>query len=254
MRKFLMAAVAAAAMTFGAGVAAADDWQGLYGGVLLGGQAGTERKVETTGTTAFRTLTPTIAPNELKPKTGGLTYGLVGGYTFASAGGLIWGIEGDLVDGGDDKSASFSGAPIPGLAPAGITTSARKDYGLRGTLRGRLGVAVSDRALIYGTGGLAVGRVKTIASVVANGAPTVAWTGEKKETLTGWTLGAGAEFKATDRIILRGEYLYTDLGDQTVTAAGNATVRSVAALNGIDYVAKADYRGGELRAGLVFKF
>jgi outer membrane immunogenic protein len=254
MRKLLMAAIAATAITFGAGVAAAQDWQGLYGGVVIGGQVGAEQEVETVGTAAFRTLTPTIAPNQLKPKADGAIYGVVGGYTFASAGGLIWGIEGDLVDGGDDNTASFSGAPIPGLAPAGITTSARKDAGLRGTLRGRLGVAVGERAMIYGTGGLAVGRVKTSASVVANGAPTVAWTGEKKETLTGWTLGAGAEFKATDRIILRGEYLYTDLGDQTVTAAGNTTVRSVAALNGIDYVAKADYRGGELRAGLVFKF
>ena len=92
---------------------------------------------------------------------------------------------------------------------------------------------------------------ETKASVVANGAPTVAWNGVNKETLTGWTIGAGAEFQINDGIILRTEYLYTDLGDSKVTAAGNSTVRGIATLNGIDYVARTDYRGGEVRAGLL---
>jgi outer membrane immunogenic protein len=254
MRKTLLAAVAAMTMALGAGTAAADDWAGPYAGITIGGQVDPERKVETTGTAAFRTLTPTIAPNVLEPKTDGVNFGVVGGFNFNTGGNLVWGVEADLIGGGDDTAASFSGAPIPGLAPAGLTTSAGKEYGLRGSLRGRLGMAVSDRALIYGTGGLAIAQVETTASVVANGAPTVRWEGKNEDTLTGWTLGAGAEFKATERLILRGEYLYTDLGDSSVTAAGNSTVRGIAALNGIDYVAKADYKGGEVRAALLFKF
>lgn len=253
MRKFLLAAIAAIAVTAGATSAAADDWTGPYAGLVLGGNVGTERKVETVGTAAFQTLVPTIAPADLKPKNDGALYGVVGGYSFAGS-QLVYGFEGEISGGGDDEAASFSGAPIPGLAPAGITTSASKELGVRGALRGRIGLPVGERALIYATGGLAIARATTTASVVANGAPTVAWTGETEDTLTGWTLGAGAEVKLSPQIHLRGEYVYYDLGDQTVTAAGNATVRGIAALNGIDYVAKADYRGGELRAGLVFKF
>jgi outer membrane immunogenic protein len=253
MRKLLMAAIAAMAMTVGVTSAAADEWTGPYAGVVLGGTVNAERDIKTEGTAAFRTLVPTIAPDNLKPKTGGVNYGVVGGYNFA-ADQFLFGVEGELSDGGDSKTASFSGAPIPGLAPAGITTSARKDLGVRGSLRGRIGVPVGERALVYATGGVAIARAKTTASVVANGAPTVAWNGEKKDTLTGWTLGAGAEVKLSPQIHVRGEYLYYDLGDQTVTAAGNTAVRGIAALNGIDYVAKAKYRGGELRAGLVFKF
>ena len=254
MQKFLMAAVAAISLSAAAGSALADDWSGLYGGVTVGAQVDPERKVQTVGTAGFQGLTPTIAPTQLSPKLEGTTFGLVAGYNFTTDGALIWGVEGDVSGGGDQKQASFSGAPIEGLAPAGITTSARKEYGVRGSLRGRLGTVVNDTILIYGTGGLAVAEVKTKASVVANGAPTVAWTGTKKDTLTGWTAGVGAEFKLGERITLRGEYLYTDLGKSRVTAAGNSTVRGIAALNGIDYVARTEYKGGEVRLGVLTSF
>ncbi|MCA3695004.1 outer membrane beta-barrel protein [Aquidulcibacter sp.] len=253
MRRTLLAATAAIALCLSSGSALAKD-SGLYGGVVIGSQIGTERNVDTIGTTAFNTLVPNIAPRQLKPKVEGVTYGGVLGLNFSSDGALVWGVEADVIGGGDFKSASFSGAPIPGLAPAGITTSATKEYSLRGSLRGRLGTSLTDEIFVYGTGGLAFAQVETKASVVANGAPTVAWNGANEETLTGWTLGAGAEFQINDGIILRSEYLYTDLGDSTVTAAGNSTVRGIAALNGIDYVARTDYRGGEVRLGLLFAF
>jgi outer membrane immunogenic protein len=254
MNKSSIAAIVAISVVAGAGSAMADDWSGLYGGLVIGGQAGTERKVQTVGTTAFRNLTPNIAPTQLKTKLEGISYGVVGGYNFHDGGALVWGVEGDLTGGGDSKPASFSGAPIAGLAPAGITTSARNEYGVRGSLRGRLGAAISDSVLVYGAGGLAVAKVETKASVVANGAPTVLWTGAKKDTLTGWTLGVGTEAKIGDSITLRAEYLYNDLGKVTVTAAGNSTVRGIAALNGIDYVARTEYKGGEVRLGVATRF
>jgi outer membrane immunogenic protein len=253
MRRILLAATAAITLGCSAGSALAQDG-GVYGGVLIGSQVGSERNVDTIGTTAFNTLVPNIAPRQLKPKVEGVTYGAVIGMNFGGDGALVLGVEADVIGGGDYKAASFSGAPIPGLAPAGITTSATKEYKLRGSLRGRLGASLTDDIFVYSTGGIALAQVETKASVVANGAPTVAWNGVKKETLTGWTIGAGAEFQINDGILLRGEYLYTDLGDSTVTAAGNSTVRGIAALNGIDYVARTDYRGGEVRAGLLVSF
>lgn len=253
MSRVLLATAAVFAVCISGGSAFAKD-SGLYGGALIGSQVGSERNVDTVGTSAFNTLVPNIAPRQLKPKVEGVTYGGVVGMNFDGDGALVWGVEADVIGGGDYKSASFSGAPIAGLAPAGITTSATKEYKLRGSLRGRLGASLTDDIFVYGTGGVALAQVETKASVVANGAPTVAWNGVNKETLTGWTIGAGAEFQINDGISLRTEYLYTDLGDSKVTAAGNSTVRGIAALNGIDYVARTDYRGGEVRAGLLFAF
>jgi outer membrane immunogenic protein len=254
MHRVLLAAAAAITLCFGPGSASAQEAGGHYGGVVIGSSTGTELTVDTVGTTAFRNLGPTIVPNQLKPTIDGVSYGVIMGNNFNGDGPLMWGWEIDIVGGGDSEAASFSGAPIPGVAPTGITTSASKEYGLRASLRGRLGLSFNDRVFVYGTGGLAIAHVETNASVVANGAPTVLWTGRNTENLTGWTVGVGAELRIIDGAVLRAEYIYSDLGKGTVTAVGNATVRANPALNGIDYVARTDYNGGEVRAGLLFNY
>jgi outer membrane immunogenic protein len=38
---------------------------------------------------------------------------------------------------------------------------------------------------------------------------------EETKTLTGWTIGAGIEYRFAPAWSIRGEYLYTDFGDQT---------------------------------------
>jgi opacity protein-like surface antigen len=251
-KKFVMmiAALAASAAPI---AASAQDWSGAYGGAFVSGSVGVEDTISTVGTTAFRTLVPTIAPGSLKAETDDVGFGGVIGYNFAGQ-GLVFGVEGELSAANAEGAASFSGAPIPGLAPNGITTSAARELSTFGAVRGRVGVPLGEAALLYGAGGLAFGEGETRASVVANGAPTVRWDGSTSETLTGWTLAAGAEFALGERVRLRGEYAYYDLGEQTVTAAGNAAVRGVAALNGIDYVARSEFKGGLLRAGLTVKF
>ena len=47
MHKLLMAAVAVISLSATAGSALADDWSGLYGGVIVGAQVDPERKVQT---------------------------------------------------------------------------------------------------------------------------------------------------------------------------------------------------------------
>jgi len=254
MHRVLVAAAAVITLCFGAGSASAQDAGGLYGGVVIGTNNDTELSIDTIGTTAFLNLGSTIVPTQLKPTIDGISYGVVMGSNFNGDGPLMWGWEIDIVGGGDNTAASFSGAPIPGVAPTGITTSASKEYGLRASLRGRLGLSFNDRIFVYGTGGLAIAHVETNASVVANGAPTVLWTGRNTQSLTGWAVGVGAELRIVDGAVLRAEYIYTDLGKGTVTAVGNSTVRANPALNGIDYVARTDYNGGEVRAGLLFNY
>jgi len=254
MQRVLLVAVAVVGATFSAGSALAQDWSGPYAGVMAGNFSTTEHTVDTVGTAAFRTLTPNSAPTQLKPTIDGITYGIVPGNNFSGEGPFVWGFEVDFAGGGDSTAASFSGAPVGTVAPTGLTTSASKEYGMRASLRGRLGASFNDRIFVYGTGGLAIAQVETKAAVAVNGAPTLLWAGGNSENLTGWAIGVGAEVRILDGAVLRGEYIYTDLGKGTVTAAGNAAVRLNPALNGIDYSARTDYKGGEVRAGLLFTY
>lgn len=228
-------------------------FDGFYIGGVIGAQLNTASTAETLGTAGFLGLPATITPRELTLGGAGVQGGLVTGYNF-SAGSLVYGVEADLIFGDINGSDSFSGAGIPGLAPDGLTTSASRSLGTRGSFRARIGTTVGESTLLFVTGGAAVGDASGTANVVVNGAPGVAWAGAVDQTRWGWTIGAGAEFKLSNAVSLRGEYIYTDLGTQTVTALGNATVRSVAALNGIDYVVGLPYQGGALRAGVLFRF
>lgn len=111
--------------------------------------------------------------------------GIVGGahvgFLFQPAGPLVLGVEGDL------EGSSVRGS------------------GIRGSVRGRLGVTF-DRALIYATGGLAWGnfRYTTIAFWP--------WTVDVSKTHTGWTVGGGVEYALTNNWSARLEYRYTDWG------------------------------------------
>lgn len=76
--------------------------------------------------------------------------------------------------------------------------------GFDGSLRARLGYAATDRVLVYGTGGLAYGRMEVSDGVVSDDA-----------TMVGWTAGAGVDVKFTEMMFGRAEYRYTDYGSKT---------------------------------------
>lgn len=107
-------------------------------------------------------------------------------------GNFVYGIEGDLNYNWNDEDYVVAGVP------ANIGT----DWS--GSVRGRLGYAM-DRALIYGTAGWAVTRgfVDTAA-------------GDESETFNGYTVGAGIDYALTDNVFARGEYRFSDYGDETI--------------------------------------
>jgi outer membrane immunogenic protein len=112
-----------------------------------------------------------------------------------------------------------------------------------GTARGRAGVAV-DRSLLYVTGGLAYGRVETSVNEV-DGPLTAA---SISETKTGWTAGGGIEAALAGNLTAKIEYLYVDLGSQTLSfidAAGPpGAITTTAAMR--DHIIRAgvNYRFG----------
>jgi opacity protein-like surface antigen len=86
-----------------------------------------------------------------------------------------------------------------------------------GSLNAVIGVPV-DRALIYGTGGLAFGSV---------GHSQVMAPDNFSETRTtaGWTLGAGVDFAVTDDIIVGARYRYYDFGRVSYAPGGGFVPR-----------------------------
>ena len=153
-------------------------WAGPYAGISLGyGFAG-----ELTGATGGTIDTD-----------GFLAHGFAG-YNFQTD-LFVYGLEGDLGYGG------FKGGN-------GVTTT---ESGLDGSLRARMGVAVTDSILVYGTAGGAGQRFS-----VSDAA------GTDTRNLYGWTAGAGADVKLTENIFGRVEYRYTDYGTKSFNTGSGA--------------------------------
>jgi outer membrane immunogenic protein len=115
--------------------------------------------------------------------------GLFSGYNFQLDNNVVLGVEGDVTYGNAEGNGG------------GPNTSVENDWD--GTLRGRLGYAF-DRFMVYGTGGLAVGRVEASEGGVSD-----------TNTAVGWTAGAGVETAFTDNVFGRLEYRSTDLGSDS---------------------------------------
>ncbi len=217
MKKPLLAAAALLATLSAAQAAdiiepAAYDWTGPYVGlqagygwgendVIVEGGAEPTITIQSEGVAAFSD------PVEFHPlKDGsidmdGFVGGLHAGYNWQSD-SLVLGVEGDIefadIDGDTDIIHVDNDNEDEG--------DASQEIDWLGSLRLRAGFAF-DRALLYATGGLAVGGVKVEASLAE------ASDASNKDTEWGWTVGGGLEYALTDDVSARIEYRYTDLGD-----------------------------------------
>lgn len=129
--------------------------------------------------------------------------GFVGG-AFAGvqgqSGSIVYGAEADV---GYNGSRGNNGA---------VATRGEVD----GSVRARLGYAVNDAILLYGTAGAAAQNLRVV---------DVA--GRDRETMLGYTVGAGADAKLTEQVFGRLEYRYTDYGTKTFdTGSGPQRVGS----------------------------
>lgn len=111
---------------------------------------------------------------------------------------FVFGLEGD-----------FQGADISGSAFTDRGDTARSDMNWFSTVRGRVGFA-SGPWLLYATGGLAIADVNNRVSFV--GEPSF----RDSETLTGYAVGGGLEWKFAQNWSAKAEYLYLGLGDSTL--------------------------------------
>jgi outer membrane immunogenic protein len=157
-------------------------WSGPYAGLSLGyGFSGT--------------TTPVTGDVD----TDGFVGGVFGGYNFQND-MFVYGVEGD-VGYGQIKGSN------------GITET---ESGFEGSLRARMGVAVTDDVLLYATGGGAAQQMEVSDPV-----------GSDDQTMLGWTAGGGVDVKLTEQVFGRVEYRYTDFGSQDFnTGSGLQSIES----------------------------
>jgi len=226
-------------------------WTGFYAGLNAGAIFGNTGSTKTIGTPAFIGLGPTLVPSSLDTAGTGFIGGGQIGYNY-QIGSIVFGAEADLDYSSLEKSARFtSAATVLGTT---LTTDAKSRLDYLGTLRARLGYALYDRLLVFATGGLAYGGVRTSTDVIPNAVPGGLWSGSTSGGKAGYAVGGGAEYALTNYWTVKGEYLYYDLGKRTTSAVGNGVVRGIAALNGVDYISSTRVAGSVVRLGLNYKF
>ncbi len=145
------------------------------------------------------------------------------GYNFR-LGSLIMGAEGDVSLGSVGKSSSVMINPgfvrIPSLDVVyvnGVPWDSRSSMRLNGisSLRGRVGLT-NERLMVFATAGIAFANAKTsgdiIQSDVFTGDVLRKWTGGNSENVSGYVIGAGAEYAFEKKWRIRWEVLRYDFG------------------------------------------
>ncbi len=237
-----------------------DSWKGFYIGGNVGGTTSNHSLVTSTtfcGGIANFTLSAanvaTVTPcffaqssvdlvnragnREAKPK--GFTGGAQAGYNFQS-GNFVAGVEVDFNSARQNQTVSGreNFTNVNPQYPFQVTQTIKTDWLM--TVRPRAGFT-AGKALIYGTGGLAVTNINyqmnyedfppnpPVNAVQIKGTASNAI----KETKAGWTAGAGAEFKIGDKWSVKGEYLYTQFNaNGTTNNLSIATINSGGTSNG----------------------
>jgi outer membrane immunogenic protein len=143
------------------------------------------------------------------------------GYNWQLNNSWVAGLEADLQLSDERGIRSFSnpysfvcdteGATCPGV----LSGTLRSQIDWFGTARARLGWLFNPTTMVYGTGGLAYGRVSASGSFTDTGCtPTCTWSFSEAKTNIGLALGAGIEgvIPNTTNWTWKVEYLYIDLG------------------------------------------
>jgi outer membrane immunogenic protein len=131
-------------------------------------------------------------------------------------GQLVWGYEGDF-SWTNKKGTAFDGLTT-GNPQIPITVEER----WLSTQRARFGWAW-DRFMLFATAGVAFNEGRWTAALLPQAGFNPAFNATDSMNHTGWVVGVGAEYAIGANWTVKGEYLYTDLGSQTICAATCAT-------------------------------
>lgn len=201
-------------------------WTGFY----LGGNVGAVFGHSSIADDPSTSLT-WLGGNTFTNNSTGVIGGAQAGYNWQMS-NVVLGIEADISGSSLNHSVFIAGGSD--------TYSSRLSW--LSTVRGRLGFAV-DRALIYGTGGVAFAGLK---DEIVDPPTNIGFSAATGSTVTGWTAGGGIEYALADHWTVKAEYLHVGLPDRT------ATVVSAGATNGYAFRFKDQLDIG--RVGFNYKF
>jgi outer membrane immunogenic protein len=237
-------------------VAPVSNWTGFY----VGGNVGYGWDSGSTSISALSTdpvLAPVLAailaagsyPAALSTSAKGVIGGGQIGYNWQLPSQWLIGLEADL------QGSGIKGTTSQTLTPAlfSVTsTGVTKSIDWFGTVRGRVGFLATPQLLLYGTGGLAYGQTKSSFTTtdLTNGCVanvSLCANGSSSSVRAGWTAGAGAEAMLGSNWSAKLEYLYVDLGRNSLSVPAS-TVPAIV------FNTSAQFHEQTVRAGLNYHF
>jgi outer membrane immunogenic protein len=238
--------------------APAPTWTGFYGGIQLGGgwsdgavnyspNDPASAKIFN-GTNPFPGNQPLATSYQIKQS--GLVGGFEAGYNWQVGSNWLLGLEADFSFSSMSSRQASSTSNFDNAPPITQTSNANQSTDWYGTVRGRAGWIAIPNLLLFGTGGLAYGRVADSANYLLNSsAPggvvsaiifsppfgaicllngTTCFAGSSSGIRTGWTAGGGAEWLFNQHWSAKIEYQFVDLGTEaTRVTAGSIGVPAV---------------------------
>ncbi len=210
-------------------------WTGWYAGMNAGWIRAQRDSIltNTTGVLAIPAFGD-LLPGSLSNDQDGFLAGLTLGYNQKMGAGFVAGIEADIaytdIDGSRTGTVTIPPGGFPAPDTGTVTLSHEMDW--FGTARVRAGWLASQQMLLYVTGGLAYADLETrgSGSISSNGIVLGTGSGKSEDWKAGWTVGGGLEWLLGNKTTFKGEYLYYDLNDTSVTgttaAGGSATYKN----------------------------
>ncbi len=239
------------------------DWTGFYVGGSVGG--GWQRSRTNYSSDPGFLLGPGlfivaldngIQANSLTQNGSGVLGGVTLGHNWQRS-AVVVGVEGDGSWSGIKGTNSVAPPAAFAFPTLTTTTEIRTDW--LATLRGRLGVLVAPQTLLFATGGLAVGEIRTSTNVVPSGGGAtcanngLCVAGSGSFIRAGWTAGAGIEQGIGGNWTVKVEYLHYDLGSVShIVTEASPAFPQLAGAPGL----KAETRAsGEIgRVGVNYRF
>ncbi|PSJ57394.1 outer membrane protein [Pseudaminobacter soli (ex Li et al. 2025)] len=200
------------------------NWSGIY----VGAQAG-----YAWGDAPFRNRSGNYVEGaDYDPR--GFLGGFYAGYSQQLSNNVVLGIEGDI----NFANIKRNGVDYVDFADGYVySDNAHAKMRWNGAVRARVGYAM-DRFMPYLAGGVSFGELKFDLLDPSDGSTIFS----EKATMTGWNIGAGVDYAATDNLILRAEYRFSDFGSKTFHG-----------LYGVDD-GKIKLRTNDIRLGIAYKF
>ncbi len=261
-----------------AAAAPAYNWSGWYGGLNAGwvggsGRVSNDASIVSTSTAPVNAEAMALGATNTAGTSSGFIGGGQFGYNYQFSHLVVAGFEADIQGLSGAHKRSSSAIPLlddreregAGIASVVTNSTTTRDLSYLGTLRARIGVLAVPSFLLYATGGLAYGGVKsdtTIAQSVTNTdrpPPSTLTSGSFSGTRVGYVVGGGGEWMLSANWSAKLEYLHYDLGSATYATGGLANNTDQTSLKGDGTAAvatssKVRFNDNIVRVGVNYHF